>query len=204
MVCCEKHCVADAMTILRKFKDDLLFILYVLTFKDNQSELSNSNSIYNNVNKWTNNSLEHLTSKKIIDGIFKINELESLKPKYNIKNTLKKMAEINDDYVHSNGFKFYNSAIYNIGENIIKNLNLILNIATNNFLFFVIILEIRFPYCLSSSDYEDYMDCGVKPPKGCQYWIALYIKNFIRENKLFLKDNLIYFLKDYPIMYFCN
>lgn len=204
VICCEKYCIADAMTLLRKFKDDLWFILYVLTFKDNLSELTNSNSIYNNVNDWVNNSLEHLTTKKIIDEIFKINELESLDSKYSIKSTLKKMAETMDDYVHSNGLKFYNSTICNIDEIILENLNLILNIATNNLLFFVIILAIRFPYCLSSSDYEDYLDYGVKPPKGYQYWIAPYIEDFIRENKHFLEDNIIDFLKDYSIMDFGN
>lgn len=181
MMCCEKYRIADAMTLLRKFKDYLLFILYVLTFKDNQSELTNSNSIYNNVNKLTNNSLEDLTLKKIIDEIFKINELESLNSKYNLKITLKKMSETNDDYVHSNGFKLYNSAIYNIGENIIKNFNLILNIATNNLLFFVIILAIRFPYCLSSFNYKGYMDCGVKSLKECQYWILPILRILLKK-----------------------
>lgn len=204
IIYCENYCLADSMILLRKFKDDLWFILYMLTYKSKFRESTIDDSIFSNVNNWMNNKLEHLTSKKIINEIFEFNGLNDLDEKYKVIDSLKRMAETMEDYVHSNGLIFYNSSICSVDNLIYKNLNQILVFATNNILFFVIILAIKFPNCIASSDYGDYIDFGLNPPNGSQYWIVPYIKDFISKSKTFLDENLIDFLKDYSIMDFTD
>ncbi len=202
--CSKRYCLSDAMTLLRKFKDDLWFILYALTFKEKNNELGSENAIIKKMNKWFNNTLRWLTAEEVIRDVFSINELDKLDEKFNVKNSLKDMAQQMDNYVHSNGLYYYNNLIFNIDEKIISNLNLIKKIAVNNVVFFLIILAVRFPYCLSSSDYEVFSDIGITPPCGCQYWLAPYIDDFLKTNKEVVDENIKYFLVNNSCMDFSS
>ena len=35
------------------------------------------------------------------------------------------------------------------------------------------------PSCIQSSDFSDYLDVGMQPPKDCQYWVAGIALSFI-------------------------
>lgn len=202
--CAKNYCLADSMTLLRKFKDDLWFVLYVLTYNKIHWNIKNENNVVQNINDWMNNNLRYLTAANVINSIFKINKLKCLDEKYNVKSSLQSMARKMDDYIHSNGISFYNSSFINVDEKTIDNICTIKNYVFNNILFFILVLAISFPNCLASSDYEDYLDYNCDVPEGCQYWIAPFVTDFISKFKDNLDSNLESFLEKYSCMDFGN
>jgi len=195
--CSVRYCISDSMTLLRKFKDDLWFVLYVLTYKgifENNFDSRKKNEMRRKIDAWFDNEL-YIKASSVIKEIFGANDLDELDAEYGIKTALSEMANKMDNYVHSNGLIFYNSVLFNVDEKVIGDLNSIKTILIDNILFFLIILALQFPYCLSSSDYEDYSDMGAKPQLGCQYWIAPYIEEFFKKYEEHIDKNLKAFLK---------
>lgn len=56
------------------------------------------------------------------------------------------------------------------------------------------------PFSAASTDYVDFLDCGYTPSEESQYWVAPFIKNFIRENLVMIDDNCIEYLRNHSIM----
>jgi hypothetical protein len=79
-----------------------------------------------------------------------------------------------NNFTHGNGRKFIsaNSISVRDKENAKILLDQIINdvsLTTACFLSLLILIE---PIYISASDYVDYLDCGLTPPEGSQYWIA--------------------------------
>lgn len=74
----------------------------------------------------------------------------------------------------------------------------------NKYLYFVIVIATSFPYCLSSTDYEDYLNMNLEPPFGSQYWVAPYISEFIKKYNNIIDDQLVNFLKRKSCLDFSN
>ncbi len=61
--CCESGCIADAYSLLRKYRDDLFFYLYIVVF-DTCNKLENKSpaiaQMETNIERWINNGLDDL------------------------------------------------------------------------------------------------------------------------------------------------
>ena len=49
---------------------------------------------------------------------------------------------------------------------------------------------------ISSTDYVDYLDCGLEPPEDCQYIVAPFVQDFINKKVARLHPELKQYLKD--------
>ena len=199
--CMKNYCTADAMTLLRKFKDDLFLILYLLKFKD-MLYLNEDKILTRNAKNWFNNKMSGIGACDIIGEIFKTKELKEVDEKYKIKNSLSKMAKTLNNYVHSKGYDFINSLITQYDLKINDDLLEIEKIISQIILIFVIVLAIAFPSYISSDDYISALECGCEPEDGSQYWVAPFIIDFIINNSKYLDRDLIDFLNEKSCMKF--
>lgn len=91
-----------------------------------------------------------------------------------------------NDYVHHNGMRFVIINDYEVmsGDRIKLldgfRLDLLYSLAMHLLLYFTIN-----PQFMMSSDYADYMDEGMTPPEGCQYWVnpdlIIFLRNYLVE-----------------------
>jgi len=68
IACCECGCISDANTLLRKYRDDLFYYLYVIVY-DSNKKLGISDSITTmekNISQWAQNGLDNLYIQDIL------------------------------------------------------------------------------------------------------------------------------------------
>jgi len=109
-----------------------------------------------------------------------------------------------NDYVHNNGEKFSTQNYIKANDKyLVTHLNNI-NVRTSYVsTFFIIALLMIDSSLFSSTDYIDYLECGMKPPECSQYLIAPFLQEFIDmkivklhpELKQYIRDNNIHGMK---------
>ena len=104
--CCRLGNFADANVLLRKYRDDLFFYLYI-TVATKSSSQPDEKAIQN-IEKWTINSLDNLFIGDILKYIGKSPDLSCAIKKYNLVESLRELGDTLNSYVHSRGFDFYN------------------------------------------------------------------------------------------------
>lgn len=206
--CCESGCMADANCLVRKYRDDMLFCVYIAVLDANRRNHDTSEitkQMEHNFEEWAKNSLKRLDvfrsnkgSKRVVDSIIASPVIQAAEQSYGLKDFLGNLNQRLNNYVHGNGIDYYNGSILQLAgraekqiEEIVKDLYSI----TTTVLF---MLALCSPAFLASTDYSDYLDVGMTPPEGSQYWVAPVINDFFKENIDTLKGdiNCIEFLKN--------
>ena len=111
-LCCENCNLADAHTLIRKYRDDLFFYLYILYVKSN-SDIFSKNQLSRhekNIIQWRKDDLKDLNINKILIYIGKSDEAKEAISKYKLQESFKKVSDDLNDFVHSNGNSFYNKS----------------------------------------------------------------------------------------------
>lgn len=119
---------------------------------------------------------------------------------YNLKEYWDTLRKRLNDYVHNNGIQFS-------AQNIIRVHDKSLDIHLKNVLirtsyiacFFIISILMIKSTLIASTDYMDYLECGLEPPQDCQYLVAPFIQQFIDNKIAKLHPELKAYLKDYNI-----
>lgn len=197
--CCEHGNIADAYTLLRKYRDDLFFYLYLIVISENSDfyidKKTNTQEIY--VEKWLKNELSNLKITEILKYVSYSSKAKEGIIKYNLKDSFDKIGKNLNNFVHSNGVDYYNQNYYLYPEGELKSLTERfvndLKYITMSFLF---ILSIIKNICIMSTDYIDALDFGDKPVKGSQYWVATFVSDFINKNGKLLDDNCKEYLRE--------
>lgn len=120
-------------------------------------------------------------------------EIEKRYGNINLCNDFNKIEDIKNtlhNYIHKNGLKYINIRGIPYEQFLKEYLNKILFV----FKFYFKISFLLDGTCVASSDYIDYIDCGMQPPENCQYWVASvfdeYILNqFDEHDKKWIKNN---------------
>lgn len=203
--CIEISNIPDAMTLLRKFKDDMLLFIYFIRLSsinpleyNSDKKLDKLNKKIMNVIMWTNNSMSDVYYVDAIDLLKTDSNLARLDKETNIFKDFIDITKDLNNYAHSNGWKYVNYINPEIREKEITNLFIELKIKMNKIFsyLFTLIFYLK-PIYLMSSDYLDYKDEGMVPPLGSEKWVANihqeFIDNIINETnsklKLFLVNN---------------
>ena len=117
---------------------------------------------------------------------------------FQLKNSFDKLADKLNNYVHSNGHLFYNEsyerlvAKYKIEEKC-KEFGEAAIFITISFLFLVVLIN---PLLIISYDYTGYLEAGDMPPDGSQYWVALFVSDFLNSHKNVLDDRCDIYLRE--------
>lgn len=203
-VCCENCNLADANTLIRKYRDDLFFYLYVLYVNSNSDILSEKeiSKHEKNIIKWRKDNLKDLNINEILIYIGKSSTAKEAISKHNLQKTLKKVNDDLNNFVHSNGKSFYNRSYqYYLNTNSIKEntekIQYEIDYITSIFLFLLIL--IRGDY-ISSTYYIDNLEMGIEPIEGSQYFVAPFVSEYINTKMALVSKEWIKYLKDKSFM----
>ena len=205
ITCCECICIADANTLLRKFRDDLFFYLYIVVFDSNKAvaPLHNTAKMEENISRWIQNGLDNLYIQDMLKAIGTSPQLKNAVTTYKLNESFSAIRKRLNDFVHGNGYAYYNRNInaYKDDEccQYIKILSDDLKYITMIFMFLLILCS---PLSAMSTDYIDYLDCGENPPEDSQYWVAPFIELFISKNSNLIDENCYKYLIENTNMQF--
>ena len=195
--CCKSACLADANTLLRKYRDDMFFYLYLSLYNHELLCEQPVEHMKEHIVKWINNELSGININFILKSISLSTCLKNAVAKYNLKETFSKIGKRLNNYVHGNGYIYYNQNILSYSE---KELENILQTLVDDIKYititFVFLLFLCSPSSFMSNDYIDYLEFNETPIEGSQYWIAPFAEKFIKDNLELIDDNCYQYLKD--------
>ena len=198
--CCSAGCLADANTLLRKYRDDMFFYLYISTYDANKKlNLSHekTNKAEENILKWMNNNLSDLKIGFVLKEIALSPHTREAVQKYNLHKLFDQINERLNNYVHSNGIRYYNQNIMFYQKNELKEqLNYLVEDMRFITVTFLFLLTLCSPLSIMSTDYIEYLDNNTTPPEGSQYLVAPFIADFFKENKRLINDKCLKFLQE--------
>lgn len=203
--CCSCFCLADANTLLRKYRDDLFFCLYIILYDYNVKNniKINTAKMESDIELWCKNSLENLNIGEVLKTIGTSPNIIEASKKYHLQSSFDRISKTLNNYVHGNGYSFYNRNIYYYNENeIVDFLSVICKNATYITVTFVFLLILCSPLLVMSTDYIDYLDFGETPPEDSQYWVAPFVEKFIKNNIKMIDKNCYEYLKENTCMHF--
>lgn len=204
--CCKSGCLADANTLLRKYRDDLFFYLYIVVYDTSIKDDSNKMKIVEmekNIDQWINNNLSDLMITTVMKDIGQSSHIIEAVKKYKLQSYFDKIGSRLNNYVHSNGISFYNRNINAYKEsNLQRQMSSLLKDIRFITVTFLFLLTLCSPILIMSTDYIDYLDCNLVPPKCSEYWVAPFITDYLKNNLDMIDNNCITFLKDNTSMEF--
>lgn len=102
-----------------------------------------------------------------------------------------------NNYVHTNGIDYIQRNLPQfIGNRIEQYANGIVDLIIDITSMILCIYILIDPSCIQSSDFLDFMDAGMQPPKDCQYWVAGIAQSFINNYVDKIEKGLKEFLKN--------
>lgn len=202
--CCENGCIADANTLLRKYRDDIFFYLYIVVYDSIHKSGSKSaelSKMEEQIKFWLKNDLTNLNINTVLKAIAFSPDITDAVNTYNLKASFDKIGKELNGYVHSNGYCYYNQSVHAYENNTflieMKSIEKRVKYITTVFLFLLILCS---PCSIMSEDYVDYLECNRTPPKGSEYWVAPFISKFLQENLSMIDKNCIDYLKSHSDM----
>lgn len=209
-LCVEYGSISDCNTLMRKFRDDTFFYLYLLEVDNNQEILCDEsesservqehNKQLDYVIKWFNNELRNFDFKRNIISYLRRNELvDQAILNHNIQSEWDRICQNLNNYVHNNGLSFCVTNYEMFSPNKIEpTLKEVIYKLEYIILVFVTLFILIKPYYIMASDYIDYLEVSMTPPEGSQYWVAPFIQDFIDchigshsiELKKFIQSNI--------------
>lgn len=189
--------INDAFVLVRKLFDDVLVEIYINVLRLDKNDFKGGNLTVKEVDEWLTGKYRIPLLKKLFKELETSPSTKDLYPFFGWETDLKKYRDFLDDSVHSNRFS---RMLLNCNSLVIANrekkLDLISEIINQ---IFTIHLSFTFyinGHYFMASDYVDYMDMGLTPPKDCQKWIAPYAQEtfdkFIKPKKelsAFIKEH---------------
>ena len=198
--CCEYGCIADANTLLRKYRDDLFFYLYILFYDSEKKSGAESKALFemeHNIDSWLQNELNHLNINSVLKAIASSPELNDAIKSYKLKSDFDRISRRLNSFVHGNGYWFYNQPSNDYkGSELAIEMAKICNDAKYVTVVFLFLLMLCTPIATMSTDYIACLDSGIQPPDGSQYWVAPFIQKFLAENESLISENCLQYLRD--------
>lgn len=191
--CCESGCIADAYSLMRKYRDDLFFYLYIVVY-DSCNKLDGkspeTDQMEANIERWINNNLDDLHIGTVLQAIGQSSRVRNAVQKYNLKSYFDALGERLNNYVHSNGIAFYNRNVNAYqGKTLQRRLEALQKDLRSITITFLFLLALISPLSIMSTDYVDYLDFNETPPEGSQYWVAPLVTKFFQANLDLIDDS---------------
>ena len=201
--CCKCFCLADAYTLLRKYRDDLFFCLYLVNYDVNikAGRIYSTSKMENNIDQWCKNRLSNLNISEVLATIGSSEKLKGAVRKYGLQKSFEEIGKILNNYTHGNGYLFYNSNACLLDEKDLEN-QLFNVVSTAQYITttFLLLLVLCSPQYIMSTDYIDHLEFGQTPPDGSQYWVAPFVVEFFKNNVEMIDKNCYEYLKETTCM----
>ena len=198
--CCECGCIADAYSLLRKYRDDLFFYLYVVVYNANNMLDNKTPTVVemeSNIMRWIKNDLRDLYIGDVLKAISRSPQTKDSVKKYKLKKYFDTIKVKLNDYVHSNGISFYNQNVNAYKEKELHNqLAMLLKDMRFITVTFLFLLTLTSPHYIMSTDYVDYLEYNMTPPNGSQYWVAPFVNDFFKKNLDLIDETCMKYLQE--------
>ena len=202
--CCESGCLADAYSLLRKYRDDLFFYLYVeVNSAYNQLQTADKDKINDNIGRWLKNDLKDLYIVEVLKTVGQSPHLKDAVKKYNLKASFDKIANKLNNFVHSNGISFYNRNVnmYH-GDDLQNHMQALLEDMRYITVSFLFLLTLCSPSSIMSTEYLDCLGLGLPPTEGSEHWVEPFIIRFFKSNLDLIDESCMDYLRDNTPMEF--
>lgn len=208
-LCCGNCNFADAFTLLRKYRDDVFYYLYVQVVTrsadlgkdfDKTPRNKDEKKIFN----WLHDQQEDLNINLVLKKIGMSEKVAPAIAKYHLKESFAEIGVRLNNFVHSNGVSFYNKLYthYKADDSLSKiceELENIIEYITVSFVFIAVLVN---PAIVMSEDYIEYLESGQTPPEDSQYWIYPFVETYFSKHKHCLDDKCNEYLKENTGMFF--
>jgi len=201
--CCLNANFADAYSLLRKYRDDLLYYVFLFAVSDDCDlmQFVNIDELKDEEKKildWVHNQQKDLHISYVLQVIASRPSVGAAVKKFNLKDSFINLGDKLNDYVHSNGRSFYNESYerLSIRKEIKDKCEEFCEAATYITVVFIFLSVLINPLYIMSSDYVDYLDCGEIPPEGSQYWVAPFVLEFMNKHKDVLDEKWVEYLRE--------
>lgn len=189
-----KGSISDAYALLRKFYDSTIINIYTNLYI-NKSKSSGS-IIVEKIENWKNGKDKIPEFREMSEYIKKSDELKSMVELLEKDKTYKNIRQRCNDHVHYNYYHIF-LRNGNVGVELSDKIDALNIFSTDVAAIFIQHFAYLFylnEHYMSSSDYSDYMDMGMKPEEGSQYWVAPFIQDifdkWIKPNRPDIADEI--------------
>lgn len=177
--------ISDAYALLRRYYDSAIINVYSNLYLKNNFSIENF--IVEQINNWLQGK-ERLPEYRIMSNYVRSSEeLAVINDLLYQDNRYKQIRNRCNDYTHYN---FFQNVLLNDGRMYIENRLRILDILAGDtkslFIFHLAYIFFLNGHYMSSSDYVDYLECGMTPVEGSQYWVATFVQDVF--DKVIKKD----------------
>lgn len=203
IACCESACIADANTLLRKYRDDLFFYLYISVYNNLDTDSKEAKSMASQITRWLNNDLADFQIGQVLKAIATTPQLKDAATRYHLKESFQKINNHLNNYVHGNGQIYYNrnANAYKEGA-LVTELRKLENYTQYITVVFLLLLIFCSPLSVMSEDYIDCLDLRISPPENSQYWVAPFIEHFVKQNISLIDETCLDYLRENTMMQF--
>lgn len=191
--------INDAYALLRKYHDSIMINTYASVYL--ADKFSVENFVVAEIDGWlkgTKQLPEYRIMSHYVRASGKLKPINGLL--YTNDNRYKKIRDRCNDHTHYN---FYHNLILNDNEvhldHRVKTLDLFSNDVENLFILHFAYVFFLNDYYMSSSDYVDYLDAGMTPVEGSQYYVASFVQAMFDKVKA-KRPDIAYMIKDSTMM----
>lgn len=172
--------INDAFALTRKYYDSAIINTYSNLYL--QNNLNTENFVVVKINNWLH-SKEKLPEYRVMsDYIRKSDKLGVINKLLFSDKRYKKTRDRCNGHTHYN---FYEYILLNDSEIYSKNrldaLNQLSEDLKNIFILHLAYIFFLNDHYMMSSDYVDYLDCGMTPEQDSQYWVAPFIQEIFND-----------------------
>ena len=199
IVCAEYGNLADVHLLIRKYRDDLFFYLYIIIACNSNDFFTDekTNKKQQNIKLWNQNELSNLNISTVLKEISRFDKCTLFIEKYKLKDSFTRMGKKLNDYTHGNGRSYYNrlhSNYYADEIDVLANdLKYMLNYISISFVFILLLLH---PEYIVATDYFDAFNTSTVPDKKSKYWVAPFVREFIERYKSILDESALDYLRE--------
>jgi hypothetical protein len=178
--------INDSYSLLRKYYDSTMINIYTNLYLNDHFNIDNF--IVEHIDNWrkgTNTIPEYRVISKYIK------DSEKLKPITDLLSKDKLYKNVRDRCNNHTHYNYYYNLLLNDNEiylgNRVKSLDIFSSDLTAVFVQHFAYLFYLNDHYMMSTDYVDYLDVGLTPEEGSQYWVAPFIQdtfnNWIKPNR---------------------
>ena len=201
--CCLNANFADAYTLLRKYRDDLFYYIYLFAVADKSDflqfvEKNDLNKDEKNIWNWLHNQQKDLKIGDVLKCVASHPAAKKAVQDFKLKISFDDLAKKLNNYVHSNGRSFYNKSfdrIFHEGR-VKEKCDEFIKASVYITMTFLLLLILISPLSIMSEDYTDYLDVGDVSPEDSQYWVAPFVSEFLGKYSYVLDEKCNEYLKE--------
>lgn len=204
-LCCEHGNLADANILLRKYRDDLFFYLYIVLVSREviTDPLKDLDKHDKNVEAWIDNRMSDVYITDILKYIGNHPILKPAVQKYKLHTTFSKIGNVLNTYTHGNGIKYYNRSLYAYDDKYLSDsIHAFSEHLTYITVTYILLLTLISPLAIMSIDYVDHLDRNQDPPPDSQYWVAPFVQHYLYAKRNLLGEDCIHYLQKETFMDF--